>query len=343
MDNLEMDGVIMQNKSRMKGILPRVFAALLILTLLTPAAFASFKANVYTSSMKVYKSASSSSKKLGTLPSKTEVTVLSYSKGWAKIQYKGKTGYAQIKNMASQKRMKAYAKKSAAVYKSASSSSKKLGTVSTGTTLYVVGMSGSYYLVQNSSGKTSGYIKTSYVTKTKPSTTQNNTSDNDTSKDDSSSEPKETDSSMPSGLKSSTSSYSSSMSNSQKLEYVIYVAQNQLGKPYSSSPKPPSSYDCAGLVRYCFDKAGIKVKASAYSQGYDSDLTKISSASQLKRGDIVCFNTNDTDDDLSDHTGIYLGSGYFIHASSAGKKVIVSNLNSGYYKETFSWGRRVFD
>ena len=52
------------------------------------------------------------------------------------------------------------------------------------------------------------------------------------------------------------------------------------------------------------------------------------------------FNTV-SDSDQSDHTGIYLGSGYFIHASSGGEKVVVSNLNSGYYNRVFSWGRRV--
>ena len=62
----------------------------------------------------------------------------------------------------------------------------------------------------------------------------------------------------------------------------------------------------------------------------------------LKRGDMVCFDTV-SDSDACDHTGIYLGNGYFIHASSAAKKVILSSLSSGYYKRTFSWGRRVFD
>ena len=38
-----------------------------------------------------------------------------------------------------------------------------------------------------------------------------------------------------------------------------------------------------------------------------------------------------------------LGGGYFIHASSGAGLVIVSTLNSGYYKEAFSWGRRIAD
>ena len=63
----------------------------------------------------------------------------------------------------------------------------------------------------------------------------------------------------------------------------------------------------------------------------------------LKRGDVVCFDTEPTDGDLSDHTGIYLGQGYFIHSSSGAGKVIVSSLTSGYYKDNFSWGRRILN
>ncbi|MGN1007103.1 MAG: NlpC/P60 family protein [Aristaeellaceae bacterium] len=46
---------------------------------------------------------------------------------------------------------------------------------------------------------------------------------------------------------------------------------------------------------------------------------------------------------MCDHTGIYLGSNMFIHASSGAGKVIVSDLSSGYYNRVFSWGRRVLN
>ena len=55
---------------------------------------------------------------------------------------------------------------------------------------------------------------------------------------------------------------------------------------------------------------------------------------------MVFFNTI-SDSDLSDHAGIYIGEGYFIHASSGAHKVVVSNLTTGYYGRVFSWGRRI--
>jgi cell wall-associated NlpC family hydrolase len=38
-----------------------------------------------------------------------------------------------------------------------------------------------------------------------------------------------------------------------------------------------------------------------------------------------------------DHTGIYLGNGWFIHSSGYG--VALAQL-SGWYKQRFAWGRR---
>ena len=142
------------------------------------------------------------------------------------------------------------------------------------------------------------------------------------------------------GLASTTDQYIEGMSNAQKLEYVIYVAQQQLGKKYVFGATGMSSFDCSGLTMYCFKQIGISLTHSAYNQGYSDTYTKISSKSSLRRGDLVFFNTL-SDGDQCDHVGIYLGNGYFIHASSGAAKVVTSSLDSGYYSRVFSWGRRV--
>ncbi len=146
--------------------------------------------------------------------------------------------------------------------------------------------------------------------------------------------------SVPAGLASTTGSYSSGMSSAEKLEHAIYLAQNAMGCPYVYGATGPSKFDCSGLTTYIFSAVGVSLKRSAYNQGYDDSFDKIEGASNLKRGDIVFFNTI-SDSDLSDHAGIYLGDGYFIHASSGAHKVVVSNLTTGYYGRVFSWGRRI--
>lgn len=147
---------------------------------------------------------------------------------------------------------------------------------------------------------------------------------------------------MPSNLASTTSEYKSGMSNAQKLEYVIYVAQQQLGKRYVFGSAGTATFDCSGLTMYCFKQVGVSLRHSAYSEGYNDSYKKISDKSSLRRGDLVFFNTV-SDGDQCDHVGIYLGSYYFIHASSGAGKVIVSNLSSGYYSRVFSWGRRILE
>jgi len=147
-------------------------------------------------------------------------------------------------------------------------------------------------------------------------------------------------SAVPDGLASTTNSYSSSMSNAEKLEYAIYLAQGALGCPYVYGATGPSKFDCSGLTCYIFKAVGVKLERTAYNQGYDDTYTKIEGWQNLKRGDVVFFNTI-SDSDLSDHAGIYIGDGYFIHASSGAHKVVVSNLTTGYYGRVFSWGRRI--
>lgn len=146
----------------------RIIAATMVLMLMLGSALASYQATVNTSSMNVYSKSSASSKKLGALKAGTEVTILSYTSTWAKISYKGYTGYSQLKNLRLKNRIKGYTSKVAPLYKTASASGKKLGTVASGTEVYVAGRNGSYYLVENRAGTVSGYIHSNYLTKNKP-------------------------------------------------------------------------------------------------------------------------------------------------------------------------------
>jgi len=139
-----------------------------------------------------------------------------------------------------------------------------------------------------------------------------------------------------------TSRGSSDSSASSTASSIIAYAKKFLGKPYVYGASGPSSFDCTGFTCYVYRHFGISLPRSAKEQGYKNYGTKLT-RSQLKPGDLVFFDTI-KDSDSSDHAGIYIGDGKFIHCSSTkslGKKVCISSLDSGFYKKVFSWGRRV--
>ena len=123
---------------------------------------------------------------------------------------------------------------------------------------------------------------------------------------------------------------------------IIATAKQYLGCPYVYATRGPKTFDCSGFTYYVFKQYGYSLKGSAYLQGYNEAYPKIASMSALQPGDLVFFNTI-ADNDLSDHTGIYIGGGDFIHASSGGGHVMISSMLKGYYYTNFSWGRRVLN
>ena len=125
---------------------------------------------------------------------------------------------------------------------------------------------------------------------------------------------------------------------------LVNEANLHIGKPYVYAAAGPNAFDCSGFTYYCVNKIyNIQLLRSAYDQGYDESYIKIESIEGLIEGDLVYFNTNRSDGDLSDHAGVYIGDNQFIHASSVKRKIIISDLSEGYYNERFSWGRRIVE
>lgn len=129
----------------------------------------------------------------------------------------------------------------------------------------------------------------------------------------------------------------------EKIERLIAAARSKLGCKYVHNTSGPDTFDCSGFTKYAFGTVGIELSGAAYNQGYMDKLgkpyrKKITSYNELQRGDLLIFDTNKSDSDLSDHVGIYLGDGTFIHASSAKAEVVISNL-ARY--GNFSWAFRL--
>lgn len=101
---------------------------------------------------------------------------------------------------------------------------------------------------------------------------------------------------------------------------VVSIAMQHLGKPYQWGAAGPDSFDCSGLVMYCYAQIGISLPHSAASQ-YNRGA-KIA-RENLASGDLVFFGKSSVS-----HVGIYAGGGQYIHAPHTGDVVKVSSLNS---------------
>ena len=310
----------MSNMRAFKRFLTAFMAMILLATACTPVAFASYKAKINTST-KVYSVPSSSAKSIS-VPKGLTVTVTGTSGNWARVKYNGHTAYMAKSQLNLVNRITAYTAKSTPVYRQASSSSSKIGTLSIATAVYVVGKSGNYYRVQNKSGSVTGYIKAGYLTsKSKIVAAYNAYKKKQAS----------------SGGSSFSGGSSGGGSGSSKLHTLV---KSLYGKPYSSSASlgsAPSKFNCSTFVRYVMGKLGYSMKSTAKEQAKDNRYAKITSLSSLKEGDILCFDGNN--DGVCDHTAIYLGGGKFAEASQTAGKVH-ENSFSNYYKEHFMWARR---
>ena len=118
---------------------------------------------------------------------------------------------------------------------------------------------------------------------------------------------------------------------------IVATAKKYLGTPYRSGGSSPKGFDCSGFTYYIFQQYGISIPRCSADQG--SVGTTINK-SDLQIGDLVIF--QNTYKAGPSHAGIYVGNGNFIHSSSSGGSVMISNLTSGYYHNHFHSGRRVY-
>ena len=152
---------------RKMNYLKAVIAAVLIAAMLCGSALASsYGAKVFSSSMSVYRTESTRSR-IGTLGRGTSFTVTGISGDWAKISYKGHTGYAKLSNIVFNKHVKAVTTASSSIRfitkKSYRNRTYYTGTLAAGVTIYLAGINGSYYLFYDESGSAMGYVKKSAV------------------------------------------------------------------------------------------------------------------------------------------------------------------------------------
>jgi len=98
---------------------------------------------------------------------------------------------------------------------------------------------------------------------------------------------------------------------------------------------PNTSFDCSGLVQWCYGKAGINLPRTAQMQ---YDATQHIPLSQAEPGDLVFFHSTYNSGTLVTHVGIYQGNNRMYHA---GNPIGYADLTTAYWQQHLLCGGRV--
>ncbi|GAA2351913.1 hypothetical protein Cme02nite_25540 [Catellatospora methionotrophica] len=100
---------------------------------------------------------------------------------------------------------------------------------------------------------------------------------------------------------------------------VISFACSQIGKMYGWGDEGPNTFDCSGLTKAAWLKAGITLPHNARAQ---RAAVKSVSRADLRPGDLVFYYS-----DLH-HVGMYAGNGWIVHASQTGKPITMRRMDA---------------
>lgn len=124
---------------------------------------------------------------------------------------------------------------------------------------------------------------------------------------------------------------------SQERMDLIDYAHEYLGTPYKYGGATPAGFDCSGFTYYVFGQFGYSLNRSSSSQiNNGEEITK----SELLPGDLVFFSRSGK---AVGHVGIYIGDNKFIHSTSPGDVVSVTDLDDTYYAKRYVGARRILD
>ncbi len=119
---------------------------------------------------------------------------------------------------------------------------------------------------------------------------------------------------------------------------LVRSAQGYLGVPYVWGGTTAAGIDCSGFVRAVYNANGLtlpRVSGDQAQVGYDVPK---SDWSQWLPGDRMYFACHHP---RIDHTAMYIGGGYFIHASMGhGQAVAIDRVDGAYYAQHLVCVRR---
>jgi len=120
---------------------------------------------------------------------------------------------------------------------------------------------------------------------------------------------------------------------------VEQIAKSRLGDNYVWGGVSENNFDCSGYTKYIYKKLGVDLPRTAYEQ---SKIGKNVEFSNLKKGDLLFFKTDNSRNVPITHVGVYLEGDKFIHAAGVKDGVVEDSL-IGKYGKALIKAKRVID
>ncbi|HEY6737326.1 MAG TPA: NlpC/P60 family protein, partial [Actinopolymorphaceae bacterium] len=99
---------------------------------------------------------------------------------------------------------------------------------------------------------------------------------------------------------------------------AVDFALDQLGEPYVFGAAGPSVWDCSGLTKRAWEKAGVTMPHYARGQYWGSQKISLG---ELRPGDLLFWADDPNDSNTIYHVAIYIGDGDMAHAPRPGRTV----------------------
>jgi cell wall-associated NlpC family hydrolase len=129
-----------------------------------------------------------------------------------------------------------------------------------------------------------------------------------------------------------------------KANAIIQTAKSLMGKATYANLGAVNynslHFRCASFVDYVFEQNGVDLGRADENRMFEQGYAV--SRNQLQKGDLVFFDSNTTNNDVTDHVGIYIGDNKIIHMANTKLDVTISDLNGkSYYRDNYVGARRV--
>ncbi|SFZ98812.1 Cell wall-associated hydrolases [hydrothermal vent metagenome] len=111
------------------------------------------------------------------------------------------------------------------------------------------------------------------------------------------------------------------------------LLDQHLNKPYVWAEEGPDAFDCSGLTYNIYGEMGVELPRVARDQ---AKVGKKIAFKDLIYGDLIFFGSTNKRSKRITHVGIYLGNGWFAHASSQQRKVTYT-----HFKEEPKYFKRI--